>query len=101
MPPFEELLPAAFRDRFGIHPAGQNGSDEIERVLNAAGFSTAVSGGVRFGSVLGFEFKYFDTRDELGIYLELLDFWYMGEKQIGIRKPIELFAGLKRKLRGR
>ncbi len=86
-----------------LHHVGvfQNGSDEMERVMNDAGFETAVSGGVRFGNALGFEFKYFDTRDELGFYLEFLDFHYMGGKAIDIRKPIELMAGLKGKLKGR
>jgi hypothetical protein len=79
-----------------LHHIGiyQNGSDEIEERLNKDGIKTAVTGGVVIGKLLGFEFKYFDTRDELGCYLELLDFRMLNGIQISVETPVKELARL-------
>ncbi len=63
-----------------LHHVGvfQNDSNGMEKKLNAAGFTTVIDGGVHLGNSFGFKFKYFDTRDEIGCYLELLDFYLLG-----------------------
>jgi len=77
-----------------LHHVGvyQTGSREIERHLNAAGYRTVVAGGLRLGPLLAVEFKYFDTRDELGCYLETLDF-EMGGRQLPVLASAAALAG--------
>jgi len=76
-----------------LHHVGvyQTRSPEIEERLNQAGYPTAVKGGLRLGPLLAVEFRYFDTRDELGCYLEILDFEAAG-MQLPVRAPTEAFA---------
>lgn len=79
-----------------LHHIGiyQNGSREIEAKLNRAGIRTSVTGGVCIGKLLAFEFKYFDTRDEIGCYLELLDFRVLDSKQIPVDATVKQLARL-------
>ncbi len=81
---------------YALHHIGiyQNGSDEIERRLNSEGIRTSVTGGVRIGNLLGFEFKYFDARDEIGCYLELLDFRMLNGTPISVETPVKKLARL-------
>ena len=46
--------------------------------LVAAGYPEAVRGGLALGRGLYFDYRYYDTRAELGIYLEILDFTWLG-----------------------
>ena len=73
-----------------LHHVGvfQNNIEALEKKLNASGFKTVVDGGIHFGQWLGFRFKYFDTREALGCYLELLDFYFLG-KPITIEQPVK------------
>ncbi len=79
-----------------LHHVGiyQNGSREIEQQFHREGIRTAVTGGVCIGNLLGFEFKYFDTRNEIGCYLELLDFRMLNGIQISVDTPVKQLARL-------
>ena len=72
----------------------QNGMTEIARRLENAGYPEVVRGGVSFGKALSFDFRYFDSRPDLGIYLEIQDFSYFGREL-----SIELFLRAYAKLR--
>ncbi len=50
------------------------GIDAAEKNLNAAGYPTVVSGNVGLKNIFTTRFRYFDTRAELGIYLELCEY---------------------------
>jgi hypothetical protein len=84
-----------------LHHVGvfQKNSNELEKKLNSAGLKTVVDGGVSLGNSLGFKFKYIDTRNEIGCYLELLDF-YLFDMPISIKQPVKLLAGLRKKIVG-
>jgi hypothetical protein len=51
-------------------------ADSAER-LNLAGYQTAVEGGIGLG-IYSTRFAYFDTRAELGFYLEIVAFEFLG-----------------------
>ncbi len=80
-----------------LHHVGiyQNESSKIEQRLNSAGYQTVVSGGVSLGRLFGVKFKYFDTRSDLGCYLEILDFYVLGKIPLPIRAPLEGLAKLR------
>ena len=80
-----------------LHHIGiyQNGIEKIEHSLNDAGYKTVVSGGIGLGRLFGIKFKYFDTRCDLGCYLEILDFYVLGKIPIPIRAPVETLARLR------
>ena len=80
-----------------LHHIGvyQNGIEKIEQRLNDAGYKTVVSGGIGLGRLFGIKFKYFDTRCDLGCYLEILDFYVLGKIPIPIRAPVETLARLR------
>jgi hypothetical protein len=63
-----------------LHHAGiyQPGVGRIGAQLVAAGYPEAVRGGLALGRGLSFDYRYYDTRAELGIYLEILDFTGLG-----------------------
>lgn len=63
-----------------LHHAGiyQPGVARIGAQLIAAGYPEAARGGVSLGRGLSFDYRYYDTRAELGIYLEILDFTWLG-----------------------
>jgi hypothetical protein len=75
---------------FGTGPCNYS-LPEIGERLNQAGYPTAVKGGLRIGRLLAIEFRYVDTHDELGCYLEILDFEAAG-MQLPVRAPTEAFA---------
>lgn len=51
---------------------------DIEQRLNAAGYPTCLSGHIGVNKLYTTRFKYFDTRDELGIYLEVCEYEMLG-----------------------
>jgi hypothetical protein len=63
-----------------LHHAGiyQAGVERIGAQLVAGGYPEAVRGGLVLGRGLSFDYRYYDTRAELGIYLEVLDFRGLG-----------------------
>jgi hypothetical protein len=64
----------------------QNNIEELKQMLPAAGFPLYVCGGVNIG-LLSTYFAYFDTRDELGFFLEIAQYRLLG----GHRPPTEKF----------
>ncbi len=85
-----------------LHHAGiyQKGMAQLAASLEGAGHALAVRGGTSFGDLLSFDFRYFDTRDALGFYIEVLDFqWGFGRvvnMEHGIRLGARLSASLRR-----
>lgn len=81
-----------------LHHVGiyQNNSDDLERRLNSNGFPTVIDGGIKLSKVMGFRFKYFDTRDEIGCYLEILDFYLLG-RPLSIEKLIQSYSAFRPK----
>lgn len=73
----------------------QNGMSEIASRLEAAGYPEVVRGGVTIGRALSFDFRYFDSRDQLGIYLEIQDFSALG-REISIAPAIRGYAAARR-----
>jgi len=65
---------------FALHHAGiyQAGIDWLGQRLNGAGFDTAVQGGFVWNKVFSTRFAYFDTRDEIGCFLEILEYEFFG-----------------------
>ena len=63
-----------------LHHVGayQPGVAEVERSLGRAGFAQAIHGGARVGPLADFDFRYYDTREALGVYVEILDFSALG-----------------------
>lgn len=59
----------------GIH---QLGIERVRADLAAAGFEAAVDIHMAIGSLYTVDVTYFDTRDELGVYLEVLQFLRFG-----------------------
>ena len=56
----------------------QHGIAKLQRRLNASGFDTVVSGHAGINKLLTTRFMYFDTREELGFYLELAEYEVLG-----------------------
>ena len=72
----------------------QNGMHEIAPRLEAAGYPEVVRGGVKLGEALSFDFRYFDSTEAFGIYLEVQDFSYFG-RELSIAPFIHAYAKLK------
>lgn len=85
---------AAVLHHVGIY---QPGLDAAARRLGAAGFPLVVSGGVALGALARFRFAYFDTRAALGLYVEVLDFAWLGERPVPMRPLVERAARLRRR----
>ena len=71
----------ALRDTdVAFHHVGiyQRGMNELATSITNAGYAMVVQGGVSLGKVLCIDFRYFDARDDHGIYLEVLDFSCLG-----------------------
>ncbi len=80
-----------------LHHVGvyQHGLVALAERLERAGYATVVSGGVRLGPLARFHFRYFDTRAALGVYLEILDFAWLGDRAVPIRSLIGHAARLR------
>ena len=72
----------------------QNGMAELARNIENAGYPEVVRGGVNLGKALNFDFRYFDSREALGSYLEIQDFSYFG-RELSIEPFLRGFAKLK------
>jgi hypothetical protein len=53
-----------------------------------------VRGGVSYGKALSFDFRYFDSRGDLGIYLEVQDFRLLN-REISIEPVLRGYAKLR------
>jgi hypothetical protein len=72
----------------------QNGMAELARSIENAGYPEVVRGGVKLGNALNFDFRYFDSRQALGIYLEVQDFSYFS-RELSIAPFLHLYAKLR------
>jgi hypothetical protein len=75
----------------------QNGMADIAPRLENAGYPEVVRGGISFGKALSFDFRYFDSRPDLGIYLEVQDFRILN-REISIEPVLRSYAKLKKTL---
>ena len=75
----------------------QNGMTEIAPRLEKAGYPEVVRGGIKLGKALSFDFRYFDSRRALGIYLEVQDFAYFS-RELSIAPFLHLYARLRDRL---
>lgn len=78
----------------------QRGMHQLSERLIGAGYPEAVRGGISLGKALSFDFRYFDTRDDYGIYIEVLDFQALG-RELDLEPLIRAYAKLARWRRSR
>ena len=72
----------------------QYGMDELAANITDAGYPEVVRGGVILGKAISFDFRYFDSRHDLGIYLEVQDFSILN-REISIEPILRGYAKLK------
>ncbi len=101
-----DFYSAALKGRAAcLHHAGfyQPGVEAIGRALVAAGHPEAVRGGVVMPRGPAFDYRYYDTREALGIYTEVLDFSFrLAERRalpLRIDPLLHAAAAVKRVLR--
>ncbi|MDH3199868.1 MAG: VOC family protein [Myxococcales bacterium] len=75
----------------------QKGMERISDSLEDAGYRTVVRGGVSLDPAFKIDFRYFDARQEHGVYFEVLDFQCLGF-ELSIEPIIRGHAALKRAL---
>jgi hypothetical protein len=78
----------------------QWGMDELAAKITSAGYPEVVRGGITIGKALSFDFRYFDSRADLGIYLEVQDFSYFG-RELSIERPLRAYSASARAIRRR
>ena len=76
----------------------QDNLDMMTKRLHAAGFPLVVEGGVNVG-LISTRFAYFDTRDELGIWLEIARYRLLGRHAPPTEAFITRLARLQRRFR--
>jgi len=72
----------------------QRGMDELAANITNSGYPEVVRGGVTLGKALSFDFRYFDSRADLGIYLEVQDFRLL-DRELSIEPALRAYAKLK------
>jgi hypothetical protein len=72
----------------------QRGMDELAANITDTGYPEVVRGGVILGKALSFDFRYFDSRADLGIYLEVQDFRLL-DRELSIEPALRGYAKLK------
>ena len=72
----------------------QRGMDELAANITNSGYPEVVRGGVTLGKALSFDFRYFDSRADLGIYLEVQDFRLL-DRELSIEPVLRAYAKLK------
>ena len=70
---------------------------ELERRLNDAGFETAGAGHIGVKGLYTTRFRYLDTRDALGFYLELAEYKLLGRHSPPGEKTISFLARLQKR----
>jgi hypothetical protein len=68
--------------------------DELAANITAAGYPEVVRGGVTLGKALSFDFRYFDSRHDIGIYLEVQDFRLL-DRELSIEPTLRTYAKLR------
>ena len=74
----------------------QNNLGQLKRALPAAGYPLYLEGGINIG-LLSTHFAYFDTREELGIWLEVAQYRLLGRHKPPTRAFITSLARLQRR----
>lgn len=75
----------------------QTGMERIFELLEGAGYRNVVRGGVSLRPALKIDFRYFDARQEHGIYLEVLDFQCLSF-ELSIEPSVRAYSALKKGL---
>ncbi len=85
-----------------LHHVGivQRGLEDSRRAFAEAGIELAIELGLAIGPLYSVEVAYFDTRGELGFYVELLDFRTLGRSTPPTETLVASLARLQRPLRG-
>lgn len=86
---------------FALHHVAiaQLGMSEAKPALSAAGYPPVVEIGMRIGSIYTVDVAYFDTRDELGFYLEILEFTRFGKHAPLTESLVSRIGKIQRALR--
>ena len=95
-----QLYAAALKDTdIAFHHVGiyQNGMERIAPRLEQKGYPEVVRGGVRMGRALLFDFRYFDSREDFGLYLEIQDFRYFN-RELSIAPLVRAYAAIRERL---
>jgi hypothetical protein len=90
----------AIRDTdIAFHHVGiyQRGMEQLAASITGAGYPQVVQGGIALGNALSIDFRYFDSRADNGIYLEILDFSCLG-MQLNMEPLIRAYSKLKKTL---
>ena len=97
---YAEKIPAD--GGFALHHVGiaQLGLAASRRAFGDAGIEAVVEMGMKMGPLYSVEVVYYDTRDELGFYLELLEFRSFGRHVPLGEGLISTIGGFQRRLRG-
>ena len=86
---------------FALHHVGiaQLGMGRAKPSLTDAGYPPIVEIGMRIGPIYSVDVAYFDTRDELGFYLEILEFTAFGRHAPLTEKLVSRIGRLQRLFR--
>ncbi|MBW2191707.1 MAG: hypothetical protein JRG93_19375 [Deltaproteobacteria bacterium] len=71
--------------------------EQLAASITGAGYPQVVQGGIALGNALSIDFRYFDSRADNGIYLEILDFSCLG-MQLNMEPLIRAYSKLKKTL---
>ena len=98
---YAEKIPAD--GGFALHHVGiaQLGLEGSRRAFSDAGIEVAVELGLNLGPLFSMQVVYYDTRDELGFYVEQLEFRSFGRHVPLTEGLISSLGGLQRRLRPR
>lgn len=96
----EHYSRALIETDIALHHVGiyQQGMEQLAASITAAGYPEVVRGGISIGSGLSIDFRYFDSRHDHGIYLEILDFSVMG-LELNLEPLIRGYAAAKSAVR--
>ncbi len=96
----EHYARALVDTEIAFHHVGiyQRGMEQLAASITAAGYPEVVRGGVSIGKGLSIDFRYFDSRRDHGIYLEVLDFSLAG-LELDPEPLIRGYAAAKRAVR--
>jgi hypothetical protein len=75
----------------------QDGMATIAATLESRGYPEVVRGGVRIGPVVSVDFRYFDSRHDYGLYLEIQEFRTFG-REFSLNPLIHAYADVRRRL---
>jgi len=96
----EHYARALIETEIALHHVGiyQQGMEQLAASITAAGYPEVVRGGISIGKGLSIDFRYFDSRRDHGIYLEVLDFSLAG-RELKLEPLIRGYAAAKRTVR--